>query len=166
MSSVKGSVLYKCELCCDITREGPSCQWDLSNEEKIHSEALMSTLTKNVHIMWGSHSSRSYNTVHPPPLSPSLSVSLPVSLPLDATCRVYRTISCAPGLFNVVIQAEHNCVPPSDRRLRTSSLLTKKPATQRWGRAHLREEIFLCPPPPSFFTLPFLLVWWKERFKG
>lgn len=90
---------------------------------------------------------------HHPPLSPPASPS--VSLPLHATCRVYRTISCASGLFNVVIQAEHNCVPPSDRRLRTSSLLTKKPATQRWGQAHLREEIFLCPPPPSLSLFHF-----------
>lgn len=84
----------------------------------------MGTLTKNVHIMWGSHSSRSYYT--PPHTHP----------PLYATCRVYRTISCASGLFNVVIQAEHNCVPPSDRRLRTSSLLTKKSPPHR-GEARL-----------------------------
>lgn len=77
----------------------------------IHRQALMGTLPKNVHIMWESHSSRSYNAL---------------AASLSATFRVYRTISCASGLFNVVIQAEHNCVPPSDRRLRTSSLRTKK----------------------------------------
>lgn len=138
---------------------------------QIHRQALMGTLPKNVHIMWESHSSRSYNAL---------------AASLSATFRVYRTISCASGLFNVVIQAEHNCVPPSDRRLRTSSLLTKKgakkPATQRWGQAHLGEEIFLCPPPPTTPPLPsphpntppppplllFLFYWLaeKERFKG
>lgn len=97
---------------------------------------------------------------HHPPLSPT-GQSACLSLSLHATCTVYRTISCASGLFNVVIQAEHNCVPPSDRRLRTSSLLTKKPTTQRWGQAHLREEIFLCPPPPSFSL--FLFSWCSEK---
>lgn len=152
-----------CELCCcDIISGGPSCQRDpIQQRTQILGKALMGTLTKNVHIMWGSHSSRSYNTVSPPLChSQSLSFSLPPSL--SATCRVYRTISRASGLFNVVIQAEHNCVPPSDRRLRTSSLLTKKPTTQRWSQAHLREEIFLCPPPPPSFSL-FLFSWLGEK---
>lgn len=108
----------------------------------------MGTLPKNVHIMWESHSSRSYNAL---------------SASLSATFRVYRTISCASGLFNVVIQAEHNCVPPSDRRLRTSSLLTKKarhtevrPGSPRGRNLSLSSSSFS-------FTLPFLLAGWKKR---
>lgn len=116
--------------------------------------------TKNTDSQWSSdgHFTKSCES-HTPAGHTILSLSL------SATCTVYRTISRASGLFNVVIQAEHNCVPPSDRRLRTSSLLTKKPATLRWGQAHLREEIFL-RPPPSFSLFLFLLAGWKERFKG
>lgn len=118
--------------------------------------------TKNTDSQWSSdgHFTKSCES-HTPAGHTILS-----PLSLSATCTVYRTISRASGLFNVVIQAEHNCVPPSDRRLRTSSLLTKKPATLRWGQAHLREEIFLCPPPPSLSLFLFLLAGWKERFKG
>lgn len=118
----------------------------IQQRTRIHSEAVMGTLPNHV-----SHTPAGHTIL---------------SLSLCATCTVYRTISRASGLFNVVIQAEHNCVPPSDRRLRTSSLLTKKPATLRWGQAHLREEIFLRPPPPSFSLFLFLLAGWKERFKG
>ena len=158
MRSIKGSVLYKCVNCVVVTlleedhpvsethtTKNTDSQW--STDGHFNKECA--------HHVWESHSSRSYNTVSP------LSLTLSVSLSLSATCRVYRTISRASGLFNVVIQAEHNCVPPSDRRLRTSSLLTKKPATQRWGRAHLREEIFLCPPPPSLSL--FLFSWLGEK---
>lgn len=121
----------------------------IQQRTQIHSEAVMGTLPNHVRVTL-------QQVIQ---YSPSLSLS--------ATCTVYRTISRASGLFNVVIQAEHNCVPPSDRRLRTSSLLTKKPATLRWGQAHLREEIFLrSPPPPSLSLFLFLLAGWKERFKG
>lgn len=118
----------------------------IQQRTQIHSEAVMGTLPNHVRV--------------------TLQQVIQYSPSLSATCTVYRTISRASGLFNVVIQAEHNCVPPSDRRLRTSSLLTKKPATLRWGQAHLREEIFLCPPPPSLSLFLFLLAGWKERFKG
>lgn len=163
MSSVKGSVLYKCVWCVvTFLEKDHPFQWDLSNKENIHSEALMSTLKKEcAHHVRVTLQQVIQHSPSPTSLSLSTLVSLPVSLPLYATCRVYRTISCAPGLFNVVIQAEHNCVPPSDRRLRTSSLLTKKPATQRWGQAHLREEIFLCPPPSSLSL--FLFSWCGEK---
>lgn len=147
--SSKGSVLYGCARCV----VGTLC-------EEGHPVNETYT-TKNTDSQWSSdgHFTKSCES-HTPAGHTILSLSL------SATCTVYRTISRASGLFNVVIQAEHNCVPPSDRRLRTSSLLTKKPATLRWGLAHLREEIFLRPPPPSFSLFLFLLAGWKERFKG
>lgn len=126
-------------------------------------------IPKNVHIMWESHSSRSYNAL---------------AASLSATFGVYRTISCASGLFNVVIQAEHNCVPPSDRRLRTSSLLTKKggkkarhtevrPGSPR-GRnlslsssscstSSLSSSSSSYTSTSSSFTLPFLPARWKRK---
>ena len=168
MRSIKGSVLYKCVNCVVVT---------LLEEDHPVSETRT---TKNTDSQWSTDGHFNKECAHHvrvtlqqviqyslPPLSLSLSLSLSLtpsltlSLSLSATCRVYRTISRASGLFNVVIQAEHNCVPPSDRRLRTSSLLTKKPATQRWGQAHLREEIFLCPPPPSLSL--FLFSWLGEK---
>lgn len=137
---------------------------------QIQRQALMGTLPKNVHIMWESHSSRSYNAL---------------AASLSATFRVYRTISCASGLFNVVIQAEHNCVPPSDRRLRTSSLLTKKgqkkahhtevrPGSPRGRNLSLSSSSSAGFPSTSShysstassLTLPFYWLAEKERFKG
>lgn len=153
--SIKGSVLYGCASCVVGTL------WE-------EGHPVNETYTaKNTDSQWSSdgHFTKSCES-HTPAGHTILSLSLSLSLALSATCTVYRTISRASGLFNVVIQAEHNCVPPSDRRLRTSSLLTKKPATLRWGQAHLREEIFLCPPPPSLSLFLFLLAGWKERFKG
>lgn len=117
-----------CELCCyDITREGPSCQWDLSNKAHRYTVKHWWALYQRMCTSCEGHTPAGH-TVPPPPTSLShRSLCLSLSLSLHATCTVYRTISCASGLFNVVIQAEHNCVPSSDRRLRTSSLLTKSP---------------------------------------
>lgn len=160
MSSIKGSVLYECVNRVVVT---------LLEEDHPVSETHT---TKNTDSQWSTDGHFNKECAHDVRVTlqqviqytlPSLSLFLylPHSFSLSATCRVYRTISRASGLFNVVIQAEHNCVPPSDRRLRTSSLLTKKPATQRWGRAHLREEIFLCPPPPPLSL--FLFSWLAEK---
>lgn len=113
-----------CELCCcDIIREGPSCQRDLYNKEHRFTVKHWWALYQRMCTSCESH-------------TPAGHTIQSLSLSLSATCRVYRTISRASGLFNVVIQAEHNCVPPSDRRLRTSSLLTKKGPPHR-GEARL-----------------------------
>lgn len=149
LRSIKGSVLYGCASCVVGT---------LWEEDHPVNETYTTKNTDSQRSSDG-HFTKSCES-HTPAGHTILSLSL------SATCTDYRTISRASGLFNVVIQAEHNCVPPSDRRLRTSSLLTKKPATLRWGQAHLREEIFLRPPPPSLSLFLFLLAGWKERFKG
>lgn len=93
--------------------------------------------TKNTDSQWSTDGHFTKECAHHVrvTLQQVIQYSLP-PLSLSATCRVYRTISRASGLFNVVIQAEHNCVPPSDRRLRTSSLLTKKGPPHR-GEARL-----------------------------
>lgn len=153
-----------CELCCcDIIRGGPSCQRDLYNKEHGFTVKHWWALYQRMCTSCESHTPAGH-TIQPPPHTPHTHLSH--SLSLSATCRVYRTISRASGLFNVVIQAEHNCVPPSDRRLRTSSLLTKK-ARHTEVRPGSPQGRNLSLSSSSFsFTLPFLPARWKERFKG
>lgn len=152
MRSIKGSVLHECVSHGVVT---------ILEEDHLVSETYK---TQNTDSMWSTDGHSTKECAYH--VRVTLQQVIQYSLSLSATCRVYRPISCASGLFNVVIQAEHNCVPPSDRRLRTSSLLTKKPTTQRWGQAHLREEIFLCAPPPSLSLFLFSWLGKKERFKG
>lgn len=157
MRSIKGSVLYKCVNWVVVT---------LLEEDHPVSETYT---TKNTDSQWSTDGHFTKECAHHVrvTLQQVIQYSLPsLSLSLSATCRVYRTISRASGLFNVVIQAEHNCVPPSDRRLRTSSLLTKK-ARHTEVRPGSPQGRNLSLSSSSFsFTLPFLLARWKERFKG
>lgn len=76
----------------------------------------------------------------------------------DTSSAVMGCFSSASGLFNAAIQAEHNSMALSDRRLRTSSPLTQNPSTQ----SHSREgEISLSLSLSALLLshmLPFLLA--------